>query len=141
LYELARLVDQRRTCSVTCEQTARDAQDKAAFLGSGARALRELRAAGIDPARSGEALARLRASQAARQAEENAWNEAHPVRPRPEEFRDEVLPLLQDVSASRLARETGLSLGYCARIKRGEEVPHSRWWEALRALGPAHGPK
>jgi hypothetical protein len=31
-----------------------------------------------------------------------------------------------------MARVPRLSLGYCARVKRGEAVPHARWWEMLR---------
>jgi hypothetical protein len=30
-----------------------------------------------------------------------------------------------------------MSLAHCARIKRGEVVPHPRWWEVLARLGEA----
>ena len=31
----------------------------------------------------------------------------------------------------RLAKATGLSISYCALIRRGERVPHPRHWRAL----------
>jgi predicted transcriptional regulator len=37
------------------------------------------------------------------------------------------------VPLRELARRTGLSVAYCARIRRGEEVPHLRWWARLAA--------
>jgi hypothetical protein len=74
------------------------------------------------------ARARISTRQRERQAEENAWNAAHPERPDPDRFRREVLPLIRDVSLRELSRRTGLSVAYCARIRRGVEVPHARWW-------------
>jgi hypothetical protein len=38
------------------------------------------------------------------------------------------------VPLSRLAKATGLSLRYCALIRRGERMPHPRHWEGFRAL-------
>ena len=71
-------------------------------------------------------------AQRDRQRQENAWNAAHPERAEPEVYRREILPGLQGVPLSAMARRTGLSVAYCARIRRGEEVPHARWWEAFR---------
>ncbi len=50
-------------------------------------------------------------------------------------FEREILPALADVSAGELARRTGLSVGYCRRIKKGLVVPHPMWWERL--AGPS----
>jgi hypothetical protein len=123
----------RTTCGSSCEQAVRAAQDKSAFAGSGVARLREMRVLGIDPARSPEAVRRMAERQRARQREENEWNAAHPGRPGPEVFTRDVLPRLQGLSLGELSRRTGLSVGYCARIKRGEEVPHPRWWDLLRS--------
>lgn len=49
-------------------------------------------------------------------------------------FRTSVLPAIQGVSLGALARRTGLSVPYLARVRRGEEVPHPRWWELLTGL-------
>ena len=48
-----------------------------------------------------------------------------------ERFTAEVLPKLEAVSARGLSSATGLSVSYCAEVKRGERVPHPRWWAAL----------
>lgn len=39
----------------------------------------------------------------------------------------------RDVSLSALALRTGLSVPYLSRVRRGEEVPHPRWWDLLRS--------
>jgi hypothetical protein len=44
------------------------------------------------------------------------------------------LPKLKTVSLAAMMRATGLSRSYCARIRRGVQVPYPRHWEALRAL-------
>lgn len=123
-------VGRRRTCSNPCEVEARAAQGRAPFEGAGVRALTDLRAKGIEPVDDG-ARARMGARQQERQREENEWNAAHPKRAEPEVFRREVLPGLQGVPLRELARRTGLSVSNCARIRRGEAVPHERWWGVL----------
>lgn len=117
----------RRTCGDECEAEARAAQDRGAFVGSGPAALARLRATGVEPLGS-EARQRLGRRQRERQAEENAWNAAHRERADPEVFRRDLLPAIANVSLGELARRTGLSVAYCARIRRGDEVPHARWW-------------
>lgn len=77
------------------------------------------------------ARGRIAERQRERQREENEWNAAHPERPGSDDFRRDVLPAIQGVSLGELARRTGLSIAYCARIRRGEEVPHPRWWTIL----------
>jgi transcriptional regulator with XRE-family HTH domain len=52
-------------------------------------------------------------------------------------FRREILPLLRTIPIRRIAREVGISLRYASLIRRGEYVPHPRWWEALQALARA----
>lgn len=125
-------VGRRRTCSEACEAGARAAQDRAPFEGAGVRALANLRARGIEPVDQA-VRARIGSRQRERQREENEWNMDHPERAAPDVFRRDVLPMLQSVRLRELARRTGLSVAYCARIRRGEEVPHQRWWGPLLA--------
>jgi DNA-binding response OmpR family regulator len=47
-------------------------------------------------------------------------------------FRDEILPVIADLATSDLANSTGLSARYCHAVKRGEQVPHRRHWDAFR---------
>jgi hypothetical protein len=49
-------------------------------------------------------------------------------------FLREVMPRLDDVALSAIARVTGLSLAACSRYRSGARVPHPRHWEALQAL-------
>jgi hypothetical protein len=65
-----------------------------------------------------------------------AWEAQH-QRPDPEAFGREILPLLRPVPISRIAQEVEISLRYASLIRRGEYVPHPRWWEKLGALGRA----
>ena len=60
-----------------------------------------------------------------------AWNGAHPEPVDLSKFEREILPGLQTLSARKLAAITGLSVSYCTAIKRGERVPHPRWWKVL----------
>jgi CRISPR-associated endonuclease Cas1 len=120
----------RRTCSADCREAVRADQDRETFSSSGPQRLRELRAAGVEPL-GADSRRQLGARQRARQREENEWNAEHPDRQNPESFRREVLPSIQAVPVRELSRRTGLSVAYCARIRRGEEVPHARWWELL----------
>jgi hypothetical protein len=69
-----------------------------------------------------------------RMSEVRAWEGQH-LRPDPEVFRREILPLLRTIPIRRIAREVGISLRYASLIRRGEYVPHPRWWEKLRVLG------
>ena len=38
------------------------------------------------------------------------------------------------LSAPAIARATGLSVGYCRRVKAGVVTPHPMWWEAMRDI-------
>ena len=72
-----------------------------------------------------------RATRNARRAEELDWERAHPGPVAPERFQKEVVPKLQALTARAIARATGLSVSYCAQVKRGERVPHPRWWDVM----------
>ncbi len=54
---------------------------------------------------------------------------------RPSEFRRLILPRLAGAHPADLARATGLSRGYCAQIRDGKRVPHSRHWAAFQLAG------
>jgi len=109
------------------ERGERNAQ----FSARGPRRLAELRAEGRDPTKSAQALEKVRQSRIRRIQEQVAWDLAHPEAADPNLFRAQILPQLQRASIRRLAAATGLSLRYCAQIRRGERIPHARWWEAL----------
>jgi hypothetical protein len=49
-------------------------------------------------------------------------------------FLREVMPKLDDVPLSAIARVTGLSLAACSRYRAGARVPHPRHWTALLLL-------
>jgi hypothetical protein len=49
-------------------------------------------------------------------------------------FLREVMPKLDDVPLSAIARVTGLSLAACSRYRAGARVPHPRHWEAISTL-------
>jgi CRISPR-associated endonuclease Cas1 len=122
----------RRTCSPECREAIRGGQDKSRFYRSGPDSLRRLREAGAEPL-SAAARAQLGRRQRERQREENQWNAEHSEQADREAFIRDVLPAIQGVPIRELARRTGLSVAYCARIRRGEEVPHARWWSILPA--------
>lgn len=55
----------------------------------------------------------------------------HGPGPGAEYFREVVLPMIVQTRTSLLARETGLSVNYCATIKAGKHTPHPRHWAGL----------
>ena len=71
----------------------------------------------------------------ARRAAQVAWERENSGRGDPRVFEQQVAPGLVCLSARAIALATGLSVGYCAGIKRRERVPHRRWWQALERLG------
>jgi hypothetical protein len=80
-----------------------------------------------------DARAKLREANLRRLQEQRIWDRCNP-RPDPATFAGEILLGLRDVSLYQMKQATGLSVTYCAQIKRGQ-VPHPRHWEALRRLG------
>lgn len=86
--------------------------------------LARMRASSDDPARSSEAIAKRVATNAERRRSALAWEQRNPGPHDPESFRREVLPGLQTATLPQMMRATGLSSGYCWRIRRGDRVPH-----------------
>jgi transcriptional regulator with XRE-family HTH domain len=78
-----------------------------------------------------ETRARLRQAAVAASRERRRWEQTHPDRPDPAEFRTRIFPLLATVPVRQLARLMGLSVSHVAAIKRGELTPHPRHWETI----------
>jgi len=127
---------------VICEacRPAWRAARTAEFVPSGIAKLREMRDAGVDPVRTPQARRKAGESRRRRHAERTEWEGKHPERPDPESFRTTILPGIQNVPVRRLARVTGLSIHYCALVRRGDRVPHPMWWEAFASLGEPSRP-
>lgn len=105
------------------------------YAQSGPKALKQLRETGRDPAHGRAAAAKRGATTAARMKANQLWDGRHGESLDPERFKRKILPQIQGVPLKELRRRTGLSLRYCSLIRRGEQVPHRRHWEALRNLG------
>jgi hypothetical protein len=98
------------------------------------RVLSEMRASHDDPARSPQAVAKRVATNAERRQAALAWERKHPGPHDAEEFRREILPALAAVTLPQMMAATGLTSGYCWRIRRGDRVPHLMYWEPLSRL-------
>lgn len=96
--------------------------------------MRQLAEAPNHPALTPQAQERRRATRRAQRAAELAWERQHPDPADVTYFKREVAPGLQAVPTRAMARATGLSVSYCAEIKRGERVSHPRWWPILTSL-------
>lgn len=94
----------------------------------------ELRAAGKDPSRGGQAKVRRGQKNQQHMREQAAWEAEHGGEAQPQVFEREILPMLKDVSLAAMARATGLSEQYCSLIRRGKYVPHARHWTMLKVL-------
>lgn len=109
--------------------------DRTAKLVSAARVtLAEMRSSGTDPAQTAEAKAKRVALYVEQKDRARAWLRENPGPHDPAVYRSEVLPGLTKVTLSQMMRATGLTSGYCWKIRRGERIPHPMYWEARRAL-------
>jgi hypothetical protein len=122
-------------CSEACSETYGGEVHLPNFTAAGPAKMAELRAEGRDPSKTADALGKLAATQRGRATTRAAWDAEHGgAAPDAEVFRLEVLPRLERVSLTAMRKTTGLSLTYCAQIKRGERVPHASYWVPLAAL-------
>jgi hypothetical protein len=96
------------------------------FAGSGLQRLNQLGANGRDPTHGGDAKTKRGATNARRKAELAEWEQQYGKLVDLTAFQREILPLIQNVPLSRLAKTTGLSLRYVSQIRRGERTPHPR---------------
>lgn len=91
-----------------------------------------MRASEHDPAETAEAKAKRIAAYVKRKEDARAWEQENPGPHNPGMFRSEVLPNLASVTVPQMLRATGLTSGYCWKIRRGERVPHPMYWTVLR---------
>jgi len=63
-----------------------------------------------------------------------AWQRTHVWPTDMTAFPRDILPCLADLTGRDIATATGLSIGYCLRIKKGEAVPHPMWWAAFETV-------
>lgn len=108
-------------------------QYREAFYGSGLAAIEQQKAVGADPTHGGETAASRAKANVRRKRQAREWDEAHGKLVDLSAFERDILPLIQNVSLSRLQRATGLSLRYVSLIRRGERTPHPRHWQTLLA--------
>jgi CRISPR-associated endonuclease Cas1 len=108
-------------------------EQRAAFADAGRKALAQLRQAGNDPAHGGSA--RDRRAETMRQHHRRVSQGQE--QGDPDLFSRKILPAIQEVPLRRLAAATGLSLRYVSLIRRGERVPHPRYWHTLREVSRA----
>ncbi len=94
-----------------------------------------LRAEGANPATTDDVLRRISKTQKQHRKAKVAWEREHGREVfDPNVFRSEVLPGLQNIRTVDLARLTGLSVPYCALIKKGNRMPHPMQWKMLDQL-------
>lgn len=121
----------RAYCNVCLPAYERE-QFETRFSGSGLVAIEQRKAQGHDPTHTPEAEQKRGATIAERKRQIREWEAQYGRVVDLTVFRDEILPLIQDVPLSRLVRATGLSLRYCSQVRRGEKTPHPRHWETFR---------
>ena len=127
-----RLQGQRRTCRGECERAV-TAKNTVRLGEIGAQVLAAHRERGAVPEWAPEAREQLGRTESDMIRLAREWQRQNPWPADMGTFEREILPALADVSAGDLARRTGLSAGYCRRIKQGLVVPHPMWWEKLVA--------
>lgn len=121
----------RRTCSPECGARIKGA-NVAPMTQAASERMKRLAREPEHPALSPEANDKRRRTRREQRAAELAWEAEHPEPADTNLFEREVLPRLQGRSVSDISRATGLSVAYCARIRRGELTPHPRWWATLK---------
>lgn len=112
----------------------RRAEGLAAFQVAGPATLARERASGIDSSHTETAQAKRGATQMARARTRAEWNAQAQGTPPQDVAWPDVLAGLASVSLGAMRRATGLSLTYCAQIKKGQRVPHPSYWAPLAAL-------
>lgn len=122
----------RATCSNDCaDQMLRMSQEQ--FARAGAERMRRYDRTN-HPGLTVDANQKRAATRRRNHAAEMAWDREKPATVDVDLFRTEIQPKLSLVSATAIARATGLSVGHCAKIKRGEVVPHPMWWAAISSV-------
>jgi CRISPR-associated endonuclease Cas1 len=124
--------DGRRAKQAYCAECREVVREEALshFQAAGPAALARERATGVDSSHSETAQIKRQDTQAARARARAEWDSASAT-----DLADwePIQAGLQQVSLGAMRRATGLSLTYCAHIKRGR-VPHPMHWAALKAI-------
>jgi hypothetical protein len=94
----------------------------------------ELRAAGKDPSHGGEVAAKRGATHREQLRLNAEWEASNAPTMTEEDYRARVVPRLAAVTVREIAAVLGVSLGYAARVHKGEVVPHARHWDGLCRL-------
>src|SRR5438552_100639 len=102
-----------------------------AFHGSGLAAIERTKANGDDPTHGATAAGRRTEANITRKRQARDWDEQHGKLVDLSGFERDILPLIQDVSLSRLQKATGPSLRYVSLNRRGDRTPHPRHWQTL----------
>lgn len=123
----------RRTCRDECAARVLG-QVHENFARASSDRMKRLAASPNHPALTEAANQRRRTTRAEQMAAQRTWEQDHPEPIDGDSFTAETVGNLAPVSARAISRATGLSVSYCAAIKRGERVPHPRWWATLRHL-------
>ncbi|MGO8873431.1 MAG: CRISPR-associated endonuclease Cas1 [Acidimicrobiales bacterium] len=91
---------------------------------------------GARPTHTHEAKVARQAGNATQRAEQSAWEAEHAGEAHdPAWFTRAVLPGLQGMSLTDIAKATGMSTSTASKVRAGRRVPHPRHWEALQGLG------
>ena len=120
-----------RTYGDDCFAHYQREQYEKAFHGSGLAAIERTKANGDDPTHGATAAGRRAEANITRKRQARDWDEQHGKLVDLSGFERDILPLIQDVSLSRLQKVTGLSLRYVSLIRRGDRTPHPRHWQTL----------
>jgi CRISPR-associated protein Cas1 len=93
-----------------------------------------------DPRQTADRRARRGAAISGRKRKQTEWEAAHPGQVYdPDYFVRDILPGLRSVTLAEIMRVTGLSKGFCSRVRAGQFTPHISHWAALADLvGVAH---
>lgn len=98
--------------------------------------LRRQAVSGQDPRSDAATNCKRGAAVAERRRRNRQWKREHPEGVGRDRawFLREVMPKLDDVPLSAIARVTGLSPASCSRYRDGTRVPHPRHWQALMQM-------
>jgi CRISPR-associated endonuclease Cas1 len=134
--ECGQITEGESFCSQACRQAYQE-HKQAMFLAKAKEALRAMRESEDDPSRTDEAKRALAETMSRRWQEKLAWEREHgreALLQERERFKREIWPRLRSIPLRRMARVTGLSIYYCALIRKGDYVPHPVHYAAFAAL-------
>ena len=105
---------------------------------AGRRKLAEMRASDDDPAKRDAARARSSATSRERMLTIRAWERIHGRSHDWDRYRQDVVPLLPNMTVPELVSVTGLSKHFCWQVRAGKKRLHPMHWEAVMRFAQAH---